>query len=321
MAKHIVSVGDLVVDLVLEVQLPVTIDQHQISPSLLFEPGGAVNTILAACRMGLGVAVLGTLGTDLQGQMLKDVLEQEAVDTSALTIPPDSTTTTVIALTDKQQQGHVFLSRYGEGESITMTATAQTVLFQSDAVFIPGYTLIEERLQLLIDGVFAHLATNNLPFYFDVGPFFGQLSPERIETILRLTNVLLLTEDEIPFATQGEAGVEACINLLDDYPNLMIVLKLGKAGCQIISQQTNITCDGYKVDIVDIVDTVGAGDSFAGAFMWAHLNGMSLSDCGKIANAMGAASVQKIGGGRNIPSCEDVQAILDINRVGITLPC
>jgi sugar/nucleoside kinase (ribokinase family) len=318
MAKRIVSVGDLVVDLVLEVQLPVAIDQHQMSRSLQIEPGGATNTIIAARHMGLDVAVLGTVGADFQGQMLKEVLHQERVDTSALVITPDSTTSTVIALTDSQQDGHVFLGHYGEGDLISMTATAQTILFQSDAVFMPGYTLIEERLQPLIEGVLANLATNNILFYFDVGPFLGRLSHERVKDILRITDVLLLTEDEVPFVTQGKTGVDACTNLLGDYPNLLIVLKSGEAGCQIISQQTNIMCHGYKVDVVD---TIGAGDSFAGAFMWAHLNGMSLADCGKIANAMGAASVQKTGGGRNTPTCKEVQEVLNTNHVGINLPC
>lgn len=318
MAKHIVSVGDLVVDLVLEVQLPITIDQHQMSSSLQFETGGATNTIMAARRMGLDVAVLGTVGADFQGRMLKEVLDQEAVDTSALVIPSESTTTTVIALTDKQQQGHVFLGHYGISDPIPMTPIAQQVLAQSDAVFILGYTLVEERLQPLIEDVLTYIDTNDIPLYFDVGPFLGQLAHEQIETVLQLTDVLLLTEDEIPFVTQGKTGIEACQELLERYPNLLIVLKTGESGCQIMSHQTSIICEGYKVDIVD---SIGAGDSFAGAFMWAHLNGMSLADCGKIANAMGAASVQKIGGGRNIPTCQEVQEILNTNHVGIDLLC
>jgi len=317
MAKQIVTVGDLVIDLVLAVQLPVGIDQHQMSPSLQFEPGGAANTIIAARHMGLDVAVLGTVGSDFQGQIIKEILVQKGADTSALVIPSDSTTTTVVALTDKQQNGHVFLGHYGEGDSITLTPSAQTILLQSDAIFMPGYTLVEDRLKPLIDGVFAHLDANDIPFYFDVGPYLGQLADQNIEHVLKRTDVLLLTEDEIPFVTQG-TGIDACVQLLDDYPDMLIILKSGASGCQILSQHSSIMCHGYKADVVD---TVGAGDSFAGAFMWAHLNGMSLHDCGRIANAMGAASVQKAGGGRNTPTCADVQHILNLNQVGIDLQC
>jgi sugar/nucleoside kinase (ribokinase family) len=318
MAKQIVSIGDLVIDLVLDVKLPVTINQHQMSPSLQFEPGGAANVVLAARHMGLDVAVLGTVGADFQGQMLKDILEQAGVDTSALIIAPNSTTTTVIALTDRQQNGHVFLGHYGEGDSIPMTSTAHEILKRTDAVFIPGYTLVEERLQPLIEGVLSAIKTTDISLYFDVGPFLGQLPYEQVETVLALTDVLLLNEEEIPYVTQGKTTVEACRQLLDHYPELMIVLKIGASGCRILSREAEIICEGYKVDVVD---TVGAGDSFAGAFMWAQLNGLPLSDCGKIANAMGAASVQKAGGGRNTPTCREVQNILNANHVGINLSC
>ena len=70
-----------------------------------------------------------------------------------------------------------------------------------------------------------------------------------------------------------------------------------------------------------MVDTVGAGDAFAGAWIWADLNGYSARECGTIANAMGAASVGKRGGGRNVAPCADVQALLDENRTGIKLSC
>ena len=318
MVKQIVSVGDLVLDLVLDVRLPVEIDQHQMSPTLQIEPGGAVNTIVASRHIGLDVAVLGTVGSDFQGQMIKAVLDEKGVNTSALLIPADSTTTTVIALTDKQKNGHVFLGNYGEGSSFSLTPTAQNILLQSDAVFMPGYTLIEDRLQALVAGVFDKISSNNIPFYFDVGPYLGQLSEPRLEQVLGLTDVLFLTEEEIPFVAQGNTDFAACLQILDDYPNMLIVLKTGAAGCQIMSQYSSIVCRGYDVNFVD---AVGAGDSFAGAFMWAHLNGMSLDDCGRIANAMGAASVQKIGGGRNTPTCDEVQQILDANHVEIDLQC
>ena len=318
MAKQIVSVGDLVVDLILEVQLPAIIEQHQMSPSLLFEPGGAANTVLSARHMGLDVAVLGTVGDDFQGQMLRDILEKAGVDISTLVITPNSTTSTIVALTDNVNHGHVFLGHYGEGDSIFLTSDAKDTLRRADAVFIPGYTLVEARLEPLIHGVFDVIKSHGKTLYFDVGPFLGQLPHTQVERVLKHTDVLLLTEDEIPFVTRGKTTVADCKLLLEQFPNLLIVIKKGAEGCQILSGTTDITCDGYPADVVD---TVGAGDAFAGAFMWAHLNGMPLKACGRIANAMGAASVQKAGGGRNVPTCQEVQAILDTNQVGINLSC
>jgi len=40
-----------------------------------------------------------------------------------------------------------------------------------------------------------------------------------------------------------------------------------------------------------------------------------------LGDAMGAASVQKVGAGRNVPSRQEVQAVLDSNHTGIKLSC
>lgn len=316
MPKQIVSVGDLVVDLVLDVKLPAKINEHQMSPTLLFEPGGAASTIFSARNMGLDVVALGTVGADFQGRMLVQMLKEAGVDTSALTIPVESTTTTVVALSDTSQNGHVFLGHYGEGVPIELTPVAADKLVQADAIFMPGYTAVEERLRSLVDDTLKLIDSHQLRFYFDVGPFLGQATEEQVAFILQFVDVLFLTEDEIPYVTRGESGIDALRTLFDSYPDMMIVLKMGSSGCRILLADDEMTCAGYHVQVVD---TIGAGDTFAGAFIWAHLGGLPLQECGMIANAMGAASVQVSGAGQNVPTREDVQAILNTNRVQIDL--
>lgn len=305
MAKQIVTVGDLVVDIVLDVRLPAQIDQHQMSPTLSFEPGGATSTIFSARNMGLEVITLGTVGDDFQGKMLKQIMDEAGVDTSPLVIPQNSTTTTVVALTDREQSGHVFLGHYGQGDVIDMTSYAKSFLLKADAVFMPGYTTVEERLQPLVNSVFDLIRKHQRRFYFDVGPFLGELSQAQVASILETVDVLLLTEDEVPFVTNGNLHIA---ELLTAYPDMIIVLKQGATGCQILTQSQTIVCKGFQVEVVD---TIGAGDAFAGAFMWAHLNGYSLKECGLIANAMGAVTVQKMGAGRKVPTRAEVQAMLN----------
>ena len=318
MPKRLVTVGDLVADLVLDARLPLQADQHQTAKSLRFEAGGACTTILSARNLGLAVAALGTVGVDFQGQMLLEILNAAAVDTTALLIPPDSTTTTVLALTDTAQGEHVFVGHYGVGADIGFTSVAEARLRSADAVFIPGYTLVEARLAPLVAGVFDRLAEQNCPLYFDVGPFSRQLSRAQVNQVLAVCDTLLLTEDEIAFVADGAGGIDACRRLCARHRELTIVLKLADAGCRILSRSLDLACPGFAVDVVD---TVGAGDAFAGAYIWAELNGHSPQECGTIANAMGAASVRKLGAGRNAPSCAEVQTLLDRDETGIRLPC
>ncbi len=282
---------------------------------LQFEAGGACTTILAARRMGLAVAALGTIGDDLQGRLLLDILNRAGVDTAAISTPAESTTTTVLALTDSQRGGHVFLGHYGTGAPIEFSPAAAARLEAADALFIPGYSLLDARISPLVAGLFDWLATHKRRLYFDVGPYARQLTQPQVDQVLARSAVLLLTEDEIPFIAAGTRDLAAC---RARYPELTIVLKRGAAGCRIISRAVDLLCPGFAVDVVD---TVGAGDAFAGAYIWADLNGYSAPECGTIANAMGAASVTKSGAGRQVPSCAEVQTLLRQAHTGINISC
>ena len=317
-SKKLVTVGDVVVDFLLDVQLPVQADAHQMSPSLHLEPGGACTTLLAARNLGMDAVALGAVGDDFQGRTLLAMLDEAGIDTSALVIPPNSTTTTVVALSDRRRCEHVFLGNYGQSPPIELTPAGIKQLESADAVFIAGYSMVEERLNPLVDGVLDYMEKRAAPLYIDVGPFLGQLEQAGVERVLNAADVLMLTDDEIRFVTAGETGVDACRRLLKSYPDLRIVLKIGRGGCHILTRDLDITCAGFAVDVVD---SIGAGDAFAAAYIWAELNGYSPAECGTIGNAMGAASVQKVGAGRNVPSHIEVQAILDTHNTGIKLTC
>jgi sugar/nucleoside kinase (ribokinase family) len=55
---------------------------------------------------------------------------------------------------------------------------------------------------------------------------------------------------------------------------------------------------------------IGAGDCFNAAFIYGTLRGLSAVDAATLANAMGAAMVQKLGTGRSAPMRDEVLAIL-----------
>ena len=151
-----------------------------------------------------------------------------------------------------------------------------------------------------------------------MGPFLGQLEQARVEAVLNVADVVMMTDEEIQFVAAGESDIDACRRLLERYPHLLIVVKLGKAGCHLLARDLDLTCPGFTVDVVD---TIGAGDAFDAAFIWAQLHGYSPAGCGTIANAMGAAQVARAGAGRNVPTCADLQFILDANKTGINLSC
>jgi sugar/nucleoside kinase (ribokinase family) len=149
-------------------------------------------------------------------------------------------------------------------------------------------------------------------------PFLGQLEQTGVDRLRAAADVLILTDDEVRFVAAGESAIAACRRLLDAYPDLFIVLKLGAAGSHLLGRGLDCACAGFSVPVID---TIGAGDAYAAAYIWADLQGYSPLECGTIGNATGAASVMKAGAGRNAPTRAEVQALLDQHNTGLKLSC
>jgi sugar/nucleoside kinase (ribokinase family) len=312
---NVVSVGDLVMDIVLPVTLPITV--HQDVATRRIEPGGAGNFMIAARHMGLNVFAVGAVGADLFGAQVLDILRQEGVDTQGVVAVPGSTTTMVIVLTDQQSGEHLFLGHYGEGPEVPYPDLVDEEIARADALFVQGYTLSEKRVVPMAVRAVECAVTENVSIYLDVGPFMAQVSPERIPWIVQRAEVILMTEEEVSLVSDGLSGSAAYEYLLAQGVQT-IVVKRGASGCLIVMSEGQETVPGFDANVVD---TVGAGDCFDAAFLAGRLNGLSLKDSAILANATGAASVQKMGAGRNAPTCNEVNLILSQAGVKLNFLC
>jgi ribokinase len=314
-AVRVVSIGDLVADLVVTIpDLPVQASQHQHARSIHVEPGGAGNFLIAGARLGMRMQAVGTLGDDFFGQAVAARLEAENVDLAGVIRTAGSTTTTVIVLVD-DHGGHVFLGAYGEGPIISLPASWTETIAASQAVFSAGYTLQEKRISDATFEAMDFAKQHAVPVFFDPGFEMARCSAEQKQHALAASQVLLLTEEELPILSGQWTGVEAARSLLDAGPELVCV-KRGQNGCIIISHEQVITHAGYSVKVRD---TAAAGDSFDAAFIYAYLKKWPLQDIAAFANAMGAAKVQKVGSGSNVPTAAEVQQVLDEFGTALTI--
>ncbi len=308
----VVSIGDLVLDIILPVTLPVT--AHQDVPTRRVEPGGACNFMIAARRMGLAVSAVGAVGADLFGSLVLEALRQESVDTTGVVAVPGSTTTLVIVLTDQQSGEHLFIGHYGEGDEVPYPDPVDGLIAGADALFVQGYTLAEKRVVGMALHAIEYAKDANIPIYLDVGPFIANVQPEHVSWIMERAAVILMTQDEVSLASEGRTGDAAYEHLLAQGAQILVI-KRGASGCLVVTPDFREDVPGFQAKVVD---TVGAGDCFDAAFLAGRLNGLGLRESALLANAMGAASVQRMGAGRNAPTCAEVKAVL--THAGVDIP-
>ena len=87
----------------------------------------------------------------------------------------------------------------------------------------------------------------------------------------------------------------------------LVIVKLGADGCRVHRGAESVELSAVPVPVVD---TTGAGDSLDAAVIYGYLSGMELQSLAVLANAAGAAKVQKRGTGRNVPTLAEIRAVL-----------
>jgi len=340
-APRIVAVGDLTADLIFEVtELPIRVGDFQVAEEMHLEPGGSANLLILLSRLGASVAALGTLGTDLWGKQVFQALETEGVDVSLLR--REGTTTVALVLVDAAG-GHSFLGSYGKGEPLVPGDRERRIIAGADALFASGYSLAEARLRDLTLEALEVAGQRGVPRFFDPGPAFGTLTPDERQHALASSDILLLTEEELrdlfstgvevllgfgsadrtaaepaaEFKVQSPATPAATPQAAKSSRAHTVVVKRGAEGCRVhLEGAEGADVPGLPVTVRD---TTAAGDCFDAGYIWAYLKGRSPGECARLANCAGAAAAEKLGGGRNVPTIEELREMISRSGGGIEI--
>lgn len=120
--------------------------------------------------------------------------------------------------------------------------------------------------------------------FFDINIRQSYYSKELIETLLHKANVFKVNDEELVLLRSmcdlEGADEEVCRKMLRKYNLRYVILTAGSAFSSIYSPGEQSTIPTPKVQVVD---TVGAGDSFSGAFVYSILTGKSLREAHQLA--------------------------------------
>jgi sugar/nucleoside kinase (ribokinase family) len=93
------------------------------------------------------------------------------------------------------------------------------------------------------------------------------------------------------------------------------IASLGARGSTGYSRQTGILRHGGYLN-VDVVDAIGAGDSFNAGFVYKFLNGNKLAECMEFGNLAGAVCTTKAGGTAAFENREECLKAMEYYRSG-----
>jgi len=303
--RPVVVLCDLIADLAMHIPaFPVdAAGLHRVS-YLELGPGGAGNTAIMAARLGLPVACLGEVGRDPFGEAVLDGLRREGVDLSGIAVDPATRTPVAGVLVDARAEP-AYLGYPGDLRLRALPPAWAARVRAARAVFADGWAE-HAGIAGIVVAAFREARDAGVPIFFDPGPGNPALDNGWHREAAGLVTCVLVNEREA-LALTGQPNVSAAGQALVAGGAALAVIKRGAAGCLLVTAERIKLSPGYPVPVVD---ATGAGDSLAAAVIFGYLAGLALPEIGVLANATGAAKVQKRGTGRNMPTRDEMRAVL-----------
>ena len=316
MHNSIVTLGDPVADLIVPVShLPIQAQEHQSAEDIILEAGGTGNFLITAARLGLNPTVLGAVGKDYYGKRILELLNGEKIDVNYVVSQSGSTTSISIGLVSEGDD-HVFLWKRPTGPNVSYKSNWLDIISNAEALFTAGHALDpgallgpETVLRCLEIG-----RQKQIPVFFDLGPSAFISDRSYIEQTITYSNVILATKEE----ATGWLGVSdpiAAAHKFLDQGLTEVIIKLGPDGCLLVNQKEQVQIPAYAVKMRN---AAAAGDAFAAGCVFGFLSGYTLQQIGQLANAIGAASVSKLGTGTRLPQRNEIIEMLISEKHPIT---
>jgi ribokinase len=307
--KSVVVLGDLVVDYTLAVErLPINAGEHQRIELMDPSPGGAANTLIMGTRLGLSMQAVGVVGQDDAGQWLRQALESQRINVDAVVPSADLRTAVVYCLVAPDGQ-HVFLGHQGGEFPEALSNLCLQAVRGASALFFDGW-IYRGGYRAISMQAASHAFEHGIPVFFDVGPDYAHFDSAWVHNVLAHTHTLLATEDELVGLMAAGKSVESAAQWAIEQGVQRVIVKQGAQGAWLVSSEATMHHPSYPVEVRD---TTGAGDAFAAAVIYAHLNDFPPYNTLKLANAVGAAAVARLGSGYNMPTRGDVLRILKMS--------
>jgi fructokinase len=253
----VVVTGEALIDLVLA--LDGSLDGHP--------GGGPYNVARTIGRLEQPVSYLGRVSTDGFGKRLRLELEANGVSLESI-VATDAPTT--LALAELDAAGAARYQFYDTGTSapgLTLEAAASAVpehvgvfyIGTLGLVFEPMATTLEALIARVGDETLVALDPNCRPNMIDdPAAFRGRLS-----RLLARTDVLKASEEDLAWIDPDADPVTAARALLAQ-DHAVALVTLGSDGAIAVTAEEAVEVRAQKVEVVD---TIGAGDAFMGAFL------------------------------------------------------
>jgi sugar/nucleoside kinase (ribokinase family) len=252
---------------------------------------GSSSAIFASNISSLGarVAFIGKIGKDKFGEVVLESLQKNRVDISMIKVDGIlGTGATVVLNVDEDRANTTYP---GAMDYLTIDDIGDDELKKAKHLHFSSYFL-QPGMWGSLGELFRRAKKLGLTTSFDM-----QWDPQEtwkldVADVLPHVDVFLPNETELMLLT-GKNSLEAAIESVKEFTNILVI-KRGNKGSLVYTngQLTELPAFLNR----NVVDAIGAGDSFNAGFIYKFVNGSDITECQKFGNLTGAVSTTASGG-------------------------
>lgn len=254
--------------------------------------GSAANTIITMAQSGASVHFDCRVANDMTGQFFVQDLHDCGVH-STLKLDGSNTGVTgkclVFVTPDADRTMNTFL---GASAELAVKDVDTEAIKHSEYVYIEGYLVSADCTRE------AAIKTREVAEKYSVKTALTLSDPNMVAFFRKGMEEILGAGVDLLFANEDEAcelaqtrDLESAIQSIKKIARTFAITR-GKQGALLFDGNNTIHIDPHPVEAID---TLGAGDSFAGAFLYGLSQGMSFQQCGDLASLTSSRIVTQYG--------------------------
>ncbi|WP_305738752.1 carbohydrate kinase [Curtobacterium sp. A7_M15] len=272
-------------------------------------PGGSpANVALGLGRLGVPVEFATWLGDDARGHQIADHLEASGVELVPGVFGATRTSAATVRLAPDGQPSYEFGI---EWDLPHLPDTPRWLHIGSIGAFLqPGAGKVRELVQRTA------AAGGIVSFDPNIRPaLLGDAVAERVrfEQLAADTTVLKLSDEDAAWLYPGDSA-DVVLDRLLELGVTLVAITTGAAGATLATTRERVAVPGERVDVVD---TVGAGDTYMATLIWQlqdtigtldALDSIALKRLGQVSASAAAITVSRRGA--DLPTADDVLTAL-----------
>lgn len=282
--------------------------------------GAEVNVCIGLSRLGHRARYLSRLGDDPFGHYIQKALQDNHIDTSAITWDP--VYRTGIQLKNRVDDGSdPYAPYYRKGSAASHISPAEIDALDLDDIDLIHVTGIPPALSQSARAASLRLMErareNGITLTFD-----PNLRPSLWEDEETMKTVIHEMASKADYFLPGIeecrrlSGLDSLEDFFDFYESLgakTVIIKDGSNGAFFRQDGEIIRIPGFPVE--EVVDTVGAGDGFAAGVLSGLLEHLPLFECVRRGNAIGSIQITSRSDNEALPMRDDLMEYM--NRVWV----